>query len=134
MAEYVFADMAEKAGRRGEFEVASAAVSDEEIVDGAGNPVYPPVAKLLRDKGIDCSGKRARLLTASDGAYYDRIVCMDASNLRRARHIVGERYADKCVKLLSFVGEDADVSDPWYTRDFAACYRDVFRAVAAMIG
>ncbi|MDD6537130.1 MAG: low molecular weight phosphotyrosine protein phosphatase, partial [Prevotella sp.] len=38
MAEYIFKDMVEKAGRESEFEIASAATSTEEL----GNPVYPP--------------------------------------------------------------------------------------------
>ena len=38
MAEFVMKDLAAKAGKRGAFEIASAAVSREEL----GNPVYPP--------------------------------------------------------------------------------------------
>lgn len=54
MAEFVFRDMAAKAGV--EVEVASAATSAEEI----GNPVYPPVRRLLLEHGLDPSGKTAR--------------------------------------------------------------------------
>ena len=38
MGEFVLKDMVEKLGREEEFEIASRAVSREEI----GNPVYPP--------------------------------------------------------------------------------------------
>ena len=38
MAEFVMKDLTSKAGRSGEFSIASAAVSREDI----GNPVYPP--------------------------------------------------------------------------------------------
>lgn len=133
MAQFVFCDLAEKAGRASEFAVSSAAVSDEEIYNGVGNPVYPPVRRLLCEHGIDCSGKRARLLTREDAARYDLFVCMDTSNLTAAARILGQACAHKCVKLLSFCGEDADVSDPWYTRDFDACYRDVLRGCTAML-
>jgi protein-tyrosine phosphatase len=51
----------------GAFSVASSAVSSEEI----GNPVYPPVKRLLSQMGIDCSKKRARKLTEADGENYD---------------------------------------------------------------
>ncbi len=43
MAEYILKDMVCKAGREAEFEIASAAVSREEI----GNPVYPPARREL---------------------------------------------------------------------------------------
>lgn len=133
MAEFLFRDMVEKAGRSAEFEIASSAVSEEEIWNGIGNPVYPPVKKLLSDLGISCAGKRAQLLTRADGEKYDLILCMDGSNLRRAKAIVGEKYADKCQKLLSFAGEKGDVADPWYTRDFGATYQDVYKSLQGLL-
>lgn len=129
MAESVCKDMLEKEGRAHRFVVQSSATSDEEI----GNPVYPPVASLLRGKGIDCSKKRAVQLTAADGDIYDVIVCMDDSNVRNAKRILGEKNSYKCVKLMSYVGSSADVSDPWYTRDFQTCYNDVCRGVRALL-
>ena len=128
MAEYVFRDLAQKAGRGKEFLVASTAVSTEEIWGDVGNPVYPPVKKLLSGLGISCEEKRARQLTIKDGEEYDYILCMDTSNVRRAKQIVGDRYATKVVRLLDFVGAGGDVADPWYTRDFDETYRDILFA------
>lgn len=133
MAEFVFRDLAEKAGRAHEFTVASSAVSDEEIFGGIGNPVYPPVKALLAEKGISCAGKRAVRLRPADADRYDLFVCMDESNLRAAKSILGERGARKCVKLLSFTGSDEDVSDPWYTRDFYTAYEDVLRGAEGLL-
>ena len=133
MAEFVFKDMLEKAGRQNEFEVESSAVSSEEIYGGVGNPVYPPVASLLKSKGIDCSHKRARMLGASDAEKFDLFVCMDESNLRGAVRILGEQNARKCVKLMSYLNSSDDVSDPWYTRDFTTCYQDIVRGVTALL-
>ena len=133
MAEYVMKDIVQKAGRAEEFFIASFAVSTEEIWGGCGNPVYPPVKNLLRKKGIDCTGKRATLLTETDGEKYDYFLCMDDSNIRRARAIVGAKNAGKCVKLLSFAGESRDVADPWYTGDFQKTYDDVCKGVAAFM-
>ena len=31
----------------------------------------------------------------------------------------------KVYTLLTFAGEDRDIADPWYTRDFQQTYRDV---------
>ena len=55
MAEFVMKDLVKKAGLEQEFQIESAATSQEEI----GNPVYPPVYQLLKERGIDCSGKTA---------------------------------------------------------------------------
>lgn len=133
MAEFVFKDMVQKAGRGDEFVIRSSAVSDEEIYGGVGNPVYPPVAAILKAKGIDCLHKRAQKLLPSDAEKYDLFVCMDDGNVRRAVGILGRKYADKCVKLLSFAGEERDVSDPWYTRDFDTCYDDIVKGLTAML-
>ena len=133
MAEYVFRDLAQKAGRGKEFLVASTAVSTEEIWGDVGNPVYPPVKKLLSGLGISCEEKRARQLTAKDGEEYDYILCMDSSNVRRAKQIVGDRYATKVVRLLDFGGASGDVADPWYTRNFDETYRDILFASSRLL-
>lgn len=133
MAEFVFSDLARKAGRADEFFVASAGVSSEEIWGEIGNPVYPPVRALLAEKGISCGGKRAVQLDFSDGDKYDLFACMDEGNLRAAKRILGERNGKKCKKLLSFAGSDEDVSDPWYTRNFTAAYEDILRGCKAIL-
>lgn len=129
MAEYLCKALVEKAGRAAEFEIASHAVSAEEL----GEPIYPPVKSLLAELGVSCGEKRAQKLTAADGEYYDLLLCMDDSNVWRAQRIVGERNAHKCKKLLSFAGESGDVADPWYTRDFEAAYRDILRGVQGIL-
>ena len=48
MAEFIFKKLASDAGRAGEFEVASAATSTEEI----GNDIYPPAKRMLSAKNI----------------------------------------------------------------------------------
>lgn len=48
MAQYVFLDMARRAGREHEFEVDSAGTSREEI----GNDMYPPAKRCLAAHGI----------------------------------------------------------------------------------
>ena len=48
LGEYVLKDMVRKAGLEEQFRIASVGVSSEE----AGNPVYPPVRRLLNAQGI----------------------------------------------------------------------------------
>ena len=115
MAEFVMKDLAAKAGRSGEFEIASAAVSCEEL----GNPVYPPARRELMRHGIRCDGHRARRITEADLARFDYIYYMDAANARYLQRLFGEQAA-KCRPLL-----DHDVADPWYTGDFRETWDDI---------
>lgn len=133
MAEYVLKDLLKKAGREEEFVVASSAVSAEEIWGEVGNPVYPPVKRLLAGLGITCEEKRVTQLRFEDGDRYDLFLCMDDSNLIKARRILGAKNAAKCQKALELVGESRDVADPWYTRDFEASYRDVLRVCEKLL-
>ena len=82
MAEFVLKDMVKKAGLAGEFEIASAAVSREEI----GNGIYPPARRELEKHGVACDGHRARQVTMEDYRHYDRIYYMDSSNARFLRY------------------------------------------------
>lgn len=115
MAEFVLKDMVARNGRETEFEIASAAVSREEL----GNPVYPPARRELEKRGISCHGHAARQITQEDLEYFDRIYYMDASNARYLRHLFGEG-AKKCRPLL-----DRDVADPYYYGNFDRTFRDI---------
>ena len=115
MGEYVLKDMVSKAGVAEEFEIASAAVSREEI----GEPVYPPARRELARHGIRCDGHAARQVTMADYHHYDRIYYMDASNKRWLDRML-PRDPDKIRPLLS-----RDVADPWYTGDFAQTWADI---------
>ena len=114
MAEFVLKDMAKKAGQASRFEIASVAVSREEL----GNPVYPPARRELNSHGIRCDGHRARQITGADCAYYDYIYYMDRANLRRLEQMFpGE---DKFRPFL-----ERDVADPWYSGDFTQTWEDI---------
>ena len=115
MGEYVLKDMVKKAGREAEFEIATAAVSREEL----GNPVYPPARRELQKHGISCGGHAAHQITRRELEYYDPIYYMDASNARYLRRLFGDD-AEKCQPLL-----DRDVADPWYTGDFRQTWDDI---------
>ena len=122
MAEFVMKDLVEKAGLAAAFHIASAATSTEEL----GNPVYPPARRKLKEHGIDCTGKTARQLAASDYAAFDWLIGMDRANLRNMARICGGDPAGKIRPLLAYAGRPQDdVADPWYTRDFDATWRDV---------
>lgn len=133
MAELLLKDMVEKTGRANEFYIESSATSDENVWNGVGAPVYPQIRSLLERKGISCAGKRAQVLTAAHGEQFDLFLCMDDNNVRNAKRILGERYAEKCKKLLSYAGESGNVADPWYTRDFELAYEDIKRGLEGLL-
>lgn len=115
MGEYILKDMVFRAGRLGEFEIDSAAVSREEI----GNGVYPPARRELERRGVPCGGHRARQVTMEDYRHFDRIYYMDASNAWYLNRLL-PNDPDKIRPLLP-----RDVADPWYTGDFAQTYEDL---------
>ena len=125
MAEFIFKDMAQKAGVANEFYIASAATSGEEIWGGVGNPVYPPAKRELARHGISCGGKRAVRLKKDDYEKYDYIIGMDHENMQNMLRLFGGDKQAKLFKLMRFAGSGKDVSDPWYTGDFSAAYSDI---------
>ena len=125
MAEFVFRQMADQSGLADRFVVASAATTDEEIWNGCGNPVYPPVERLLREHGMNPDGKRAVLLTAEDYDFYDYFIGMDDENLRDMKRIFHGDSQCKCSLLMDYTENPRPVADPWYTRDFQRTWNDV---------
>jgi len=115
MGEFVLKDLVQKAGVAERFEIASAAVSREEI----GNDVYPPARREMAKHGVRCDGHAARQVTMKDYHHFDRIYYMDRSNARYLSRML-PKNPDKIRPLL-----DHDVADPWYTGDFEETWRDI---------
>ena len=121
MAEFIMKDLVEKAGLDGQFHIASAATSTEEI----GNPVYPPARRKLQEHGISCAGKTARQMTRRDYQQYDLLIGMDGYNLRNMERMLGGDPEGKLHLLLEDSEHPRSVADPWYTDDFDTAYRDI---------
>lgn len=130
MAEFIFKDLAAKAGRGAEFEAASAGTSSEEY----GNPVYPPARHKLAEHGIVCAGKTARQLTRADYDRYDLLIGMESRHLSAMRRICGGDPAGKMHRLLDYTARPADIADPWYTGDFDAAWNDIESGCRALLG
>ncbi len=133
MCEFIMKDLVSKQGLAPYFTIASAATSTEEIWNGIGNPVYPPAKKKLAEQGIECGGKRAVQLQRSDYAKYDYLIGMDSANIRNMHRMLGGDPERKIRKLLSFAGSERDISDPWYTGDFDAAYKDAAEGCEALL-
>lgn len=117
-------------GIAGRYHIESAAVSDEEY----GNPIYPPAKRCLDRHGVPFdSSKTARTVTEADYDAFDRIICMDRSNLRWLSAIIGDDRDGKVRLMMSYAGSDRDVADPWYTGDFEKTYQDILAGCEAML-
>ena len=132
MAEFIMKDLVRKAGREGEFEIASAAASREEI----GHDIYPPAKRCLTAHGVPFSRRAARQITPADVRFYDHIIAMEGYNLRNLRRLLGPVYeenADKFSLLLDYTGRPGDVADPWYSGDFETAYSDIERGCRGLL-
>ena len=130
MAEFILQALVKERGLEGAYRIASAAVSDEET----GNPIYPPARRCLAQHGVPFdTDKRARRITRIDYDRFDRIICMDSSNLRWLRRILPEDPEGKIRLMMSYTGKNRDVADPWYTGDFETTYRDLLEGCEAFL-
>ena len=115
-----------EAGMADSFEVASAAVSSEEIWHGIGNPVDARARRELEKRNIPADpAKRARLLTAADYAHYDLLIGMDSSNMAGMRRILGSDPAGKLRCLGAYTSSGEDIADPWYFGHFDEICRQI---------
>ena len=129
MAEFVFKDMASKAGKDGDFYIESAATSREEI----GSDTHPGTKKKLLENGIPFTRRKARQLTKRDYEAFDYIIGMDDANVRNIMNICGGDPEGKVFKLLDFAGKDRSIADPWYTGNFDETYDDVTEGCEALM-
>ena len=122
MAEFLFKNMT-----HGEYEITSAATSDEET----GNPVHYGTRRVLDRLGIDHSGFAAHTLTRDECDRADYIIGMEAMNVRHIMRICGRDNEHKVYKLLDFTDRPRDIADPWYTHDFETTYREISEGLDA---
>ncbi len=128
MAELIFKSLAERRGVADKFFVTSFGTSDDE----EGNGIYPPAREELLRHGI-VGEHRARHITLEDMKQLDYIVAAETSVVRSLLHISYGMYSDKIVRMCDFTDKPRDVSDPWYTRDFARAYEDIEEGCAALL-
>lgn len=130
MAEFILKALVKARGEEGLWQIESAAVSAEEI----GNPIYPPAKRCLSQHGVWFDpAKSARQITPADYSRFDRIVCMDTSNLRLLRRIIPTDPQGKVHLLMAYTGTGRDVADPWYTGDFEEAFQDILEGCEGMV-
>lgn len=129
MAEAIFKKMAEERGLSSSFNIKSFATSDWE----EGNPVYPPAAATLREHGITGFIHRSRPITLADIKNSDYVLVMDHNNMTDIIRLTAGNYGEKIFKLGHFLTPQIDIADPYYTRDFARAYSDIYAACSAFM-
>lgn len=130
MAELVLKALVKAKGIEDQYYIESAAVTTDEL----GNPIYPPAKRCLSQHGVSFDpAKRARQITRADYDLFDRIICMDASNMRLIRRIIPSDPDGKIHLLMSYAGSGRDVADPWYTGDFETAFQDILTGCEAML-
>ena len=130
MAEFVLKALVKAKGIEDQYYIESAAVTADEL----GNPIYPPAKRCLSQHGVSFDpAKRARQITRADYDLFDRIICMDASNMRLIRRIIPSDPDGKIHLLMSYAGSGRDVADPWYTGDFETAFQDILTGCEAML-
>lgn len=130
MAEFVLKALVKAKGIEDQYYIESAAVTTDEL----GNPIYPPAKRCLSQHGVSFDpAKRARQITRADYDLFDRIICMDASNMRLIRRIIPSDPDVKIHLLMSYAGSGRDVADPWYTGDFETAFQDILTGCEAML-
>ena len=110
MAEFIFKYLS-----KSKYKVESRATSLEEI----GNDIYPPIKMVLDKYNIPYDKHSATRITLDDYNSFDLIICFDEYNFNNLKRMFNDTA--KIEKLLSY-----DIDDPWYTRDFDRCFKEIF--------
>ena len=133
MAEFVMKHLVREAGMADRIRVTSKALHTDEI----GSDTHHGTRAVLDAHAIPYEKRSAALMTRADYDTYDIIIGMDEENMRDLARLTGGDPKGKVHRLLSYIGENRDVADPWYTGDFDVTYRDVdagCRALLAELG
>ena len=122
MAEFIMKEKVRQLQLENNFQIESKATSYEE----EENDLYPPVKEILKKNHIPYTKHKAKRLEADDNLKFDKIICMDESNIKAVSSIIKD--SRKISKLL-----ERDISDPWYTRDFQKAYDDISEGIDQLI-
>lgn len=120
MAELVFKKLVEERGLNLSFNISSFGTSDCE----EGNDIYPPAKRTLERHNV-AGSHIARQISKKDILNNDYVLVMDTDNLLDVLNIAGGSCSDKILKLRAFTGDNGDIADPWYTRDFEKAFLDI---------
>ena len=129
MAEYIMKNLVKRAGLSSAFCITSVAATTEEI----GHDMYPPAKRMLSQKGIPFSPRKARLFTDKDYANNQYIIGMDKENIEDLSYLTHGDPQKKVSLLLDWAGMHREVADPWYTGNFETTYNDILLGCQSLL-
>ncbi len=128
MAEFIMKKIVLDNKKQLNYEIDSKATSAEEI----GNDIYYMAKNILNENNIPYERRSATKITNHDYDYYDYIIVMDDDNLWSLKEIIGNDFQHKIFKLTNFIGQDTDIIDPWYSRNFKLTYQQIFKCCVCL--
>ena len=128
MAEFVMKDLLRRAGRD-DVVVESAALHTDEL----GSDIHYGTRGKLLEMGVPFEPRRAWLLNAAKAKEYNLLIGMDRYNIADLKRLVYSEDQSKIHKLLSYIGSERDVADPWYTGNFDATWDHVLAGCSAIL-
>ena len=114
---------------RDDIKVDSAALHTDEI----GSDIHYGTRAKLREMGIPFAPRAAWLLTAAKAKEYDLLIGMDSYNIADLKRLVFPEDLPKVRSLLSYIGSERSIVDPWYTGNFDETYEDVLAGCKALL-
>lgn len=114
MAEFIMKKKVKELNRENEFEIASKALSYEEI----GNDIYPAAKDCLNRHNVEYGKRHASHFEKEDYDDYDEIYIMDSSN----KYLINRMITDTNNKVKFLNGE---IEDPWYTDNYDKVFKQI---------
>ena len=129
MAQCIFQKKVDDENLSDDFLIDSVALSREEI----GNGIYWDAKDVLEKHHIPLIAHKANQITKKDFDFYDYIIGMEDSHVRRLRNMTSEEHYDKLSKLLDYTTCPSDISDPWYHGRFEDTYQEINEGCEAFL-
>lgn len=129
MAEFVMRHLVDTAGKGKDFIIDSAGVG----YNIAGESMAREDMVTLDAHGVPYKRHISRQFLPEDYDSFDHIIAMDSDTYETLMDISNNDPEGKISMMLSFVGEDRDVDDPYYTHDYETAYRDIRNGCEALL-
>lgn len=129
MAEFVMRYLVNSEGRGKDFIIDSAGVG----YNVAGEPMAREDMAIMDAHGVPYREHISRQFLPEDYGSFDHIIAMDSDNYDSLMDLSDNDPDGKISMMMSYVGEDQDVDDPYYTGDYETAYRDIRRGCEALL-
>ncbi len=129
MAEFVMRHLVDSAGRSRDFIIDSAGVG----YNIAGELMAREDMATMDAHGVPYKRHISRQFEPGDYDSFDHIIAMDSDNYDALMDLSDNDPDGKISMMLSYVGEDRDVDDPYYTGDYEKAYQDIRAGCEALL-